>query len=143
MKAIINGLLYNTATAKLLGGNGYGYPGDFRYCYESLYIKKSGEYFLHGMGGALSRYGISTGTNEVSGNETIIPMTPTKARAWAEENLDANDFISAFGTPPESGDRITITAVISADTYEKLRSDAEKADMELSKYIERLISADA
>ena len=143
MKAIINGILFNTATAKLLGGNGYGYPGDFRYWYEALYRKANGEYFLHGMGGALSRYGISTGTNEVSGNETIIPMSYKEARAWAEENLYADDFISAFGTPPESGDRITITAEISAETYEKLRSDAEKADMELSKYIEKLISADA
>lgn len=142
MKMIINGLLYNTATAKLLGGNGYGYPGDFHYWYEALYIKKSGEYFLHGMGGALSRYGISTGTNEVSGNETITPMTLTEARAWAEDNLDADDFISAFGTPPESGDNVTVTVEISSAAYEKLISDAEKADMELSKYIEKLISAD-
>lgn len=140
MKMIINGLLYNTATAKLLGGNGYGYPGDIRYWYEALYRKANGEYFLHGMGGAMSRYSESTGTNEWNGSEKIIPMTPADARAWAEDNLDADDFISAFGTPPESGDRITITAEISAETYEKLRSEAAKKDISIESFIENMIN---
>ena len=47
MKKIINGRLYDTGTAKEIGcyENGYG-AGDFRYYYESLYRKRTGEYFL-------------------------------------------------------------------------------------------------
>ncbi len=126
MKAIINGILFNTATAKLLGGNGYGYPGDIRYWYEALYRKANGEYFLHGMGGAMSRYSERTGTNEWSGSEKIIPMTPAEARAWAEDNLEADDFISIFGEPDESGDHVSLTVSISRAAFDKLSSDAAK-----------------
>lgn len=48
MKKIINGKAYNTETAKELGSYWNGYPhGDFSYVCETLYVKRTGEYFLH------------------------------------------------------------------------------------------------
>ena len=57
MKKIINGRLYDTDTAILIGywDNGYG-AGDFHKCYEELYRKKNGEFFLYGSGGAMTVY---------------------------------------------------------------------------------------
>lgn len=45
-KKIINGKLYNTETATLVGRwwNKYSIH-DFKYCEESLYRKKTGEFF--------------------------------------------------------------------------------------------------
>ena len=51
MKKVINGALYDTKTAKLLGEDSYSNPGDFHYWTEQLYRTKSGKYFLHGTDG--------------------------------------------------------------------------------------------
>jgi hypothetical protein len=54
MRKIIDGKLYDTDKAKRVGGPwspaGFG-PGDFDWCEEALYRKRTGEYFLHGEGG--------------------------------------------------------------------------------------------
>ena len=55
MKKIINGRKYDTETAKEIGYWSNGYPcSDFNHCEETLYLKKTGEYFLYGEGGALT-----------------------------------------------------------------------------------------
>ena len=131
MRKIIKGILYNTSTATLIGGNGYGYPGDFSYFYEKLYKKRNGEYFLYGEGGPLSKYSESVGTNETSGSETIIPMTYAEARDWAEANLDADDYIAAFGTPSEDNDHVVVSVNISTAVYNKLKHDMETVKMDL------------
>lgn len=101
MKKIINGKMYNTETAKLIGewGNGYNRI-DFHWTEEDLYKKKNGEYFLHGAGGAMSKYQEPCG-NGWSGSDKIIKMTPDEARKWAEEHLTADQYIEEFGEPEE------------------------------------------
>ena len=51
MKKIINGRLYNTESAKKVGyyNNGRIY-NDFSFFEETLYRKRTGEFFLHGEG---------------------------------------------------------------------------------------------
>lgn len=97
MKKIINGKMYNTETAKKVGEwwNGYS-TRDFHYCEETLYQKKTGEFFLYGEGGALSPYTKSCGQNCWSGAEEIIPMRESEAREWAEEKLSADTYIEIF-----------------------------------------------
>ena len=47
MKKIINGRLYNTDTAKLIGSWSNGLSSsDFHYCTEDIYQKQNGEYFF-------------------------------------------------------------------------------------------------
>lgn len=96
MKKIINGRLYNTDTAELIGSwnNGH-YTSDFRYCEESLYRKKNHEYFLYGNGGAFSIYSKSCG-DSYRGGEDIIPMTEEEARDWAENYLTAEKYMELF-----------------------------------------------
>ena len=96
MKKIINGRLYDTETAKLIGSwtNGFS-SSDFHYCTEDLYQKKTGEYFLYGSGGAISIYGKSHGGGMCWGDD-IIPMTEKEVKAWAEEHLTAEEYMELF-----------------------------------------------
>lgn len=101
MKKILNGKLYDTDTAKEIGyySNGYG-AGDFQYCYESLYRKKTGEFFLYGRGGAMSKYCESCVSGRTGGS-VIIPYTVEEAKKWAEEHICADDYMELFGTVEE------------------------------------------
>lgn len=115
MKKVIDGALYDTEAAKLLGEDSYSSPRDFHHWVEELYRTKSGKYFLHGKGGAMTKYAVSVGLNEWSGGEKIIPLDLEAAQAWAEEHLDGDEYIKAFGEPEE---RTTI--MLSAATKARL-----------------------
>ena len=101
MKKIINNKLYNTDTANLLCSysNGYGI-NDFQHFQEDLYIKQNGEYFLHGSGGAMSKYSKNCGGYSTGGS-TIIPLTCKGAKNWAAEHLAVDEFLELFGTVEE------------------------------------------
>lgn len=115
MKKVINGSLYDTETAKLLGEDSYSNPRDFAHWRESLYRTKSGKYFLHGEGGAMTKYAVCVAQNEWSSGEKIIPLDLDSAQKWAEEHLDGDEYVRAFGEPEE---RTTI--MISAATKARL-----------------------
>lgn len=102
MKKIINGKKYDTDTAKELAsdGNGLGYR-DFRNVHEALYIKRTGEYFLYGCGGAMSKYAHAIDDNSWSGGEKIVPLTEAEAREWAETHIDADEYEAIFGEVEE------------------------------------------
>lgn len=101
MKKIINGKKYDTETAKELGYWNNGYPSnDFNYCEETLYLKKTGEYFLHGEGGALTQYSEKTWSGNTSG-ENITLLTEKKAKEWAEMHLTVDEYESIFGEVEE------------------------------------------
>lgn len=77
---------------KKLGEEQNGYrTGDYNYVCETLYRKSTGEYFLHGEGGTLSRYATRYGSNLSSGS-TIIPYSEAEAKEWAEKHLDADKY---------------------------------------------------
>ena len=96
MKKIINGRLYDTETAKLIGGWSNGFSSsDFHYCTEDIYQKKNGEYFLHGSGGAMSRYGKSYGGG-MCGSQDIVPMTEKEIKIWAETHLTAEEYMKLY-----------------------------------------------
>ncbi len=101
MKKIINGKMYNTETAKKLGEywNGKDYRS-FGFCTETLYLKKTGEYFLHGKGGAMSKYCSYYGNMYCDG-EAITPFTKVEAKEWAEDHLDADEYEEIFGKVEE------------------------------------------
>jgi len=112
MKKIINGKRYDTDTAEFCASydNGMVY-GDFEYYREELYRKKTGEYFLYGRGGGNSKYGEWHGSSGGPG-KAIRPMSLTEAQAWAEKNLDGEDYEEIFGVV-EDGDKVQISTWIS------------------------------
>ena len=75
MKKVISGRRYDTDTAKKVGEASYSNCSDFHYWSEELYRKKTGEYFLFGEGGALSKYQQEVGQNEWTGGKEIIPLS--------------------------------------------------------------------
>lgn len=101
MKKIINGRKYDTETAKEVGFFSNEYPcGDFNWCQETLYKKKTGEYFLHGKGGALSNYAKSVWGGTTGGSE-IIPMSEDRAKKLAEKYLSCDEYEALFGEVEE------------------------------------------
>lgn len=102
MKKIINGKLYNTDTATQIAiyNNGY-YINDFNCVYETLYRKRTGEFFIHGEGGAMSEYSVRCSDGSWCWGEKIIPLTEKGAQRWAEVHLEADEYIKLFGEPEE------------------------------------------
>lgn len=101
MKKIINGKLYDTETAETVGSrcNGYSY-NDFRRLDETLYRKRTGEFFLYGEGGPMSQYAETFGDGETSGWR-IVPLTLASAKIWAEKWLATDVYIKTFGAVEE------------------------------------------
>lgn len=97
MKKIINGKLYNTETADKLGEFCTNCTAsDFRYLEESLYRKRTGEFFLYGFGGPLTGYAVKL-TNGYRSGQAIRPLTEEEAREWAENHLTADQYIAILG----------------------------------------------
>ena len=136
MKKIINGKRYDTDTAQLMGDAGYGNYGDFERWSEELYRKNTGEYFLHGEGGAMSRYAQETGQNQWSGGEKIIPLSYSSAQKWAEEHLSGEKYEEIFGAVDESADKISQNVRLAASTVELLKRAAAEKSVSISSIIE-------
>jgi hypothetical protein len=142
MKKIINGAKYDTNTAKELGNwdNNELY-GDFNYCEETLYRTKSGKYFLHGEGGAMSIYSESCGNNSRSGGEEIIPMSREAAMRWAEEHLSGDEYETIFGEVEEAADDAKqMNVFVSPKLKAALWKLAEERKMSLSAVVDELLS---
>jgi hypothetical protein len=101
MKRIINGKMYNTATATLVGEHQYLNFNDVDYESEELYLKKTGEWFLYGEGGPFSKYGEQCGSNNWCDGEVIKPLTKEAARKWLENHDCTDAYIEYFGEPEE------------------------------------------
>ena len=142
MKKIINGKVYDTDTAKELGT--WGNPGswrDFNHMEETLYRKKTGEFFLHGEGGPMTKYARAVEQNSWSGGERIMPMTFAEARAWAEEHLEADEYEAVFGEVTEDESRVQVCYSLSAATVETIKRKAGELGISASEYVDRLVAA--
>jgi len=142
MKKIIEGALYNTETAKVIGNWDNGlYGRDFNRCSETLYRTKAGKYFLHGEGGGNSIYAEHCGNNMRTSGEHIEPMTPAAASEWAEEHLDADEFAAEFGEPDEaSEDTEVLICTIPKDLKTKLRRMSSEQGRPMGQIVAELIS---
>ena len=102
MKRVVQGVLCDTETAKMLGEYEHEYKSSFHWYTERLYRTKSGKFFLYGEGYAASPYARKVSTNEWAPGEKITLLSPEAARRWAEENLSGDEYIAAFGEPIDS-----------------------------------------
>lgn len=142
MRKYINGNRYDTDTAVELGRweNG-STPYDFDWVRETLFRTKAGLYFIHGEGGANTRYSQDLGENRWSGGERIVPMTQDSAREWAEQHLDADQVDQAF--PAESPDQQQgISLTLPVELLRRLDAAADAAKLNRSAYIRQLILRD-
>ena len=140
MRKIINNKVYDTDTATWIGlsDNGHEY-NDSAYSGETLYRKRTGEYFLHGEGGPMTSYAVRTGSNNWRGSERITPIPYAAARQWAEEHLSADAYEAEFGAVTEDDSQTTITLSLRADTVDALRRAAAEDGVPMRTYVERLL----
>ena len=137
MKKVINGVLCDTSTAKFLGEASYLSDRDFAHWREELYRTKSGKYFLYGEGGPASRYAVTIGQNEWSGGEKIQLLSRETAMKWAEEYLDGDEYIAAFGNPEEAEKAMSI--ILPIKTRERLEVLKRETGMTFSEIGARAI----
>lgn len=141
MKKIIKGKMYDTETARMIGvWSNAGSWRDFSHMEEALYRKKTGEYFLYGEGGPMTKYAEEEGLNSWTGGIRIMPMTYKEATEWAEEHLTAEEYESAFGPVTEDESKVSVTFRLTARNLETLRQKADAEGMGVSEYIDNLIS---
>ena len=140
MTKVIRGRVYDTSTAQEIGSTYGGGEdrADFHFWEETLYRKRTGEYFLYCFGGGLSKYGVWHGNTGGSG-EHIKPLSYENAKSWAEKALDGDKYVAEFGDPEENGDRTVLTFSITEGAANLLKRAAQKRDMSASALVEELI----
>lgn len=136
MNKIINGKVYNTDTARQIGtwSNGADRTG-FSWVEESLYQKKTGEFFLHGQGGPNTRYAQQLEASQWTSGETISLVSYNSARQWAEDHLTADQYQAVFDEVAEDDSRTTLLLSLPASTVKKIKQDAAQAGMTVSAYV--------
>lgn len=140
MKKIIKNKLYDTNTAKRIGSREHNQPGDLSWWEETLYLKRTGEYFIHGEGGAMTKYAERRGENRWSGGEAITPVSFETARAWAEENLDAERYSEAFGLPSESDGEKSLYITVPAALMAQIKASAAANRQSIKDYVTDILA---
>lgn len=149
MKKRIDTLSYDTETANKLGEWSNNLPdSEFEHCREILYKKRTGEYFLYGEGGAMSKYHKPAygSSSAWRGGEDIIPLSKDQAQKWFEKaNNDDEDlapdevYDREFGHVKGKGDLIHTTINIHENAMQKLERIAHKQGIPKQEVIENLI----
>lgn len=122
MKKIINRKLYDTTTAQEIAFDSNNYSKrNHAWVEETLYRKKTGEFFLYGEGGPASAYAERLEGNARIEGQKIVPLTYDEAESWAEKHLSADEFISIFGEPVESDDVKDCNFRLPVSTAERLK----------------------
>jgi len=98
MKKVIDGKLYNTETAKQVGGDSYFHYGEFQYWCEELFRTKRGNWFVYGEGGEKFSYARTVEQNASNGGNDITPVTREEALAWLEVHNPDADAIEEYFT---------------------------------------------
>lgn len=142
MKKIIDGRKYDTETATEVHEWSDKAPSDFSYIEETLFRKRTGEYFLYGYGGPMTRYAEREkyGSGYCYGS-TIIPMTYEEARTWAEGHMSADEYEAEFGEVPESdGEDVVLSVRVSPATRERLRRMAAESGRSQGSILDEILA---
>ena len=138
MRKVIKGRLYDTETARLIVNWSDGYQSDLSHISETLYRKRTGEYFIHGDGGAMSPYAVSCGQNEWRGGEAIRPLTYNEASEWMELHADADLYDAEFGVPDE-GIEHDLHVIVSEAAWQAISRAAARDETSVRDIIEQLV----
>ncbi|MBQ6371948.1 MAG: hypothetical protein IJJ22_02370 [Oscillospiraceae bacterium] len=138
MRAIINGKAYDTATAVRMGfwSNGRHYMDPYSK-EETLFRKRTGEFFLLGQGGSETNYAERFG-KEWTGSAKVMPLTFEEAENWSKEHLSKEEYELIFDLP-EGNDKKTVSYSLSLAAIERLRRAASSAGISASELLEKLI----
>lgn len=140
MKKVLNRKLYDTAKAQRLASwENIQDVRSFNHMEETLYRKRTGEFFLHGCGEARTKYAQRYDDNLWGHGEEIIPLTVKAAQEWAEEHLDVDDYEKIFGTIDDESEDVLITFKAPASLDRKLSDKATELGTSKSDLLRSLI----
>lgn len=134
MRKIINNKRYDTDGARELASDSYSNPRDFHHWVETLYRKRTGEYFLHGIGGPASKYAEPVEQNTWSGGEKIMPLSEEAARKWAEEHLDADEYEAIFGGVEDERVQM-ISMSVPEEWWNNVKAAAKESGKSATQYV--------
>lgn len=97
---------------------------------ETLYRKRSGEYYLKGSGGDDTRW---------RGTDGVQPLCRAWAESWVFERLGREEYDRIFARPAEPKKKQRITLELPADTYARLTELSESAGVSKTRVIEKLL----
>lgn len=100
MKKVINGKKYDTDTACEVDSYYEGNYGEFFSFYETLYQKKTKEFFLECAGGPMSKYSEDF-NGDLSGTHFLKPLSDADAKKWVEKHCGADIYEKLFGEVEE------------------------------------------
>lgn len=138
MKKIIKNKIYDTNTAQKIGYYEFDTYDSINYICETLYQKKTGEFFLHSQGGANTKYSERISFNHWSSGETIIPLTYHEAMKWAENHLSAGKYEEIFGAIDESDEFIRKEFTLKKSTVAKIKRAASEKGISMQQLIENI-----
>lgn len=143
MKEIINGVLYDTTTAKHLGEwRSSENSATLDYCVLTLYQKVNWEFFLACSGVGAVRYICHISDGLVGRCKNILPLSPEDAAEWAEDFLTADEYVAAFGKVSEDDGYMSTYLLLPSEVAVKAQEAAATMGIDFSGYIEKLILAD-
>lgn len=98
MKRVLNRTLYDTDAAEQIARYAPNTDrSDFHYRIETLYRTSDGQYFLHGEGGAQTKWAERSGKERYPG-EDIEVLTDAEAVHWCERrSIDGDVVVEEFG----------------------------------------------
>ena len=137
MRKIIEGRVYDSDKAQLVGSWHNGESG-INEIEETLCKSKSGRYFLHGSGGANTKYARNLDNDRWGGGEKIIPMSDEAAKEWAERFLTADEYAAEFEADPDEPRRVAI--MLTAELDEKLSAKAKAWGVSKSELVRSMIN---
>jgi hypothetical protein len=94
MKKVINGKVYDTEKATLIGEYRFSNPTDFYYYEEALYKSKKGQFFIAGEGGAMTKYAEALGNGSTGSGDGMELLSPEEALDWCENHDIDSDVIA-------------------------------------------------
>lgn len=130
---------YDTSTAQAMGNWQRGLPSERGYILETLYQKKTGEYFLHCQGGSRSRYAKRIAPNTWGNGECVIPFSEEEAQAWAENHLTDAAYNVVFEDVPRESILTPLTLMLQPSVIEKLHQLARERNCEPHELAEELL----
>ena len=97
MIQVIDGKRYNTEVAECIFQYWNGRStSDFGYRSKTLYLTKSGNWFLHHKGGPRSDMAVSLGGGSTGGSEALEPVSADDAYAFLEAHSDESEALAAI-----------------------------------------------
>lgn len=140
MRKYINNRVYDTDTAVEVGYRSSSEGrSSFGWFEETLYRKKTGEFFLYGNGHAASPYSQrAEGTMRGPGSR-IEPLTAEEAEEWAQKHLSPEEYDAIFGEIMEDETQEMITLRVKASNAERIRREMTKTGKTAAQIVDELI----